>query len=291
MSLNHVKSNVTWFKTKSKRCLKYPSIFVHNTILKSVDKQKYLGIMFDSKLSWILISSHKHCLSAYLIKLLIESLVFSHLNYCLPMWGPTLTQQLSQRLERMQNRAVRLCKHLSKFDHVSEYYRQLKWLPFKELVQLHSMRLMYCKYHHAKCIPLLPPIEFGPHHSHDTRTAAHVGVKLKTRVTKPSIILPLGNYLAGIHHLKMILQNFSKDQHGMRITGKPVLKLLQQIPDAKGTLQYLNICVLLLTAIWMSQSHHYLIFTKHGMVFSFYDSGNSGYFKIQTSQSKIILYH
>ena len=27
----------------------------------------------------------------------------------------------------------------------------------------------------------------------------------------------------------------------MRITGKPVLKLLQQIPDAKGTLQYLNI--------------------------------------------------
>ena len=86
----------------------------------------------------------------------------------------------------------------------------------------------------------------------------HVGVKLKTRVTKPSIILPLGNYLAGIHHLRMIFQNFSKDQHGMhitdidhkdkqnfeavmRITGKPVLKLLQQIPDAKGTLQYLNI--------------------------------------------------
>ena len=65
-------------------------------------------------------------------------------------------------------------KHLSKFDHVSEYYRQLKWLPFKKLVQLHSIRLMYCQYHHTKCIPLLPPIEFGLHHSHyDTRTAAH----------------------------------------------------------------------------------------------------------------------
>ena len=51
---------------------------------------------------------------------------------------------------------------------------QLKWLPFKKLVQLHSIRLMYCQYHHTKCIPLLPPIEFGPHHSHyDTRTAAH----------------------------------------------------------------------------------------------------------------------
>ena len=138
MSLNHGKSSVMWFKTKSKRCLEYPNIFVHDTIMKSVDKQKYLGIMFDSRLSWIhqvseicskmsyylyLISSHKHCLSADLIKLLIESLVFPHLNYCLPVWGPPLTQQLSQRLERMQNRTVRLCKHLSKFDHVSEYYR------------------------------------------------------------------------------------------------------------------------------------------------------------------------
>ena len=46
----------------------------------------------------------------------------------------------------------------------------------------------------------------------------HVAVKLKTRVTKPSVILPLGNYLAGIHHLRMVFQNFSKDQHGMRIT-------------------------------------------------------------------------
>ena len=36
----------------------------------------------------------------------------------------------------MQNRAVRLIKHLSKFNHVSEYYRQLRWLPFKKLVQL-----------------------------------------------------------------------------------------------------------------------------------------------------------
>ena len=148
MSLNHSKSSVMWFKTKSKRCLEYPNILIHDTILKSVDKQKYLGIMFDSRLSWIhqisatcskmsyylyLISSHKHCLSADLIKLLIESLVFPYLNYCLPVWGPPLTQQLSQRLERMQNQAVRLCKHLSKIDHVSKYYRQLKWLPFKNL--------------------------------------------------------------------------------------------------------------------------------------------------------------
>ena len=44
MSLNHSKSSVMWFKTKSKRCLEYPNILIHDTILKSMDKQKYLGI-------------------------------------------------------------------------------------------------------------------------------------------------------------------------------------------------------------------------------------------------------
>jgi len=151
---------------------------IHDAILKPVDKQKYLGIMFDSGLSWIyqvsetcrkmsyylyLISLHKHCLSADLIKLLVESLVFSHLSYCLPVWGPPLSKQLLQRQ----------CKHLSKFGHVSEHYHQLKWLPLRK-IQLYSVRLMYCQYHHTKCIPLMPPIEFGPYHSHyDTRTAAY----------------------------------------------------------------------------------------------------------------------
>ena len=117
--------------------------------------------------------------------LLVESLVFSHLYYCLPVWGPPLTQQLLQRrLERMQNRAVRLCKRLSKFDQVSEHYRQLKWLPLRELIQLHSVRLMYCQYHRTKCIPLMPPIEFGPCQSrYDTRTAAHFANLKRFRLT------------------------------------------------------------------------------------------------------------
>jgi len=36
----------------------------------------------------------------------------------------------------------------------------------------------------------------------------HVAVKLKTRVKKPSCILPMGDYVFGIHHLRMVLQNF-----------------------------------------------------------------------------------
>jgi len=38
MSLNYSKSSVMWFKTKSKKCLEYPNILVHDAILKPVDK-------------------------------------------------------------------------------------------------------------------------------------------------------------------------------------------------------------------------------------------------------------
>ena len=83
-----------------------PSIYVDNIPLSVVSKQKYLGLIFDDALSW----SHqvfKVCqsLSYYLhflkkqklifkmdlLKLLIESLVFSHVLYCLPVWGPSLS--------------------------------------------------------------------------------------------------------------------------------------------------------------------------------------------------------
>ena len=86
----------------------------------------------------------------------------------------------------------------------------------------------------------------------------HVAVKLKTRMTKPSIVLPIGKYLAGIHHLQLATSSFSKDQHGvrmqdinhkdkqnfeavMRITNPSFLKVLQQIPDSQGTVEFLQV--------------------------------------------------
>ena len=88
----------------------------------------------------------------------------------------------------------------------------------------------------------------------------HIAVKLKTRLLKPSIILPLGNYVAGVHHLRIVQQTFCKDQHGLRerdinykdkqnydavyvvrMTSESVMNLLTSVPDAKGTIAYLTI--------------------------------------------------
>ena len=189
MQLNIQKSSVMWFRVSSRKKMVFPDIFVNDIVLRQVDKQKYLGVMFDTRLSWThqvsnvcknmayylhLLNLHKHCLSPHLLKLLVESLVLSRLSYALSVWGPSLSQQLLQRLERSQNRAVRLCRNLSRFDRVSGHYRALRWLPLQQLIQFRSVGMMYHQYHHSRGIPLLPPITFGRCQSvYDTRVSDH----------------------------------------------------------------------------------------------------------------------
>ena len=153
MMLNFNKSNVMWFRGNRKKLADYPPIVVDGVTLKVVDKQKYLRVILDLTLCWAnqvanvckkmayyfhLINSHKQTLSTQLIKLLVGFLVFSHLYYALPVWGPYLTQQLSQHLLRLKNRAVRLINPRY-HDHLSQYYQHLQWLPFQYLTPFCSV--------------------------------------------------------------------------------------------------------------------------------------------------------
>ena len=98
----------------------------------------------------------------------------------------------------------------------------------------------------------------APTHISYVQDIVHLGVKLKARLLKPSIILPMGKFLAGSHDLRLVQQSFGKDRHAIRerdinhkdrqnfdavlhLTSDDVLDLLSQIPDAKGTLAYLKV--------------------------------------------------
>ena len=54
----------------------------------------------------------------------------------------------------MQNRAVRLCRNLRKYDHVSEHYKHLRWLQLEALIQYRSLCLMHHQFHQLQCITL-----------------------------------------------------------------------------------------------------------------------------------------
>ena len=95
-----------------------PSIYVDNIPLSVVFKQKYLRLMLDDALSWshqvskvcqlmsyylYLLNKQKLIIKMDLLKLLIENLVFSHVLYCLPVWGPSLNVN---RLKHLQHQAI-----------------------------------------------------------------------------------------------------------------------------------------------------------------------------------------
>jgi len=154
----------------------YPSNSINDFTLQVTEKQKYSGLVFDSWLSWDfqvsnvckkmayylhLIKLHSKVFNNHITKLLIDSLVFSHLTYVLSVWGTSIKQQSVQRLVRFQNRAVSLLYKLWHMDHVTQYYRSTEWLSFPQLVV---------------SIPLEPPIQFGHLSGYNTRignTFAH----------------------------------------------------------------------------------------------------------------------
>ena len=103
------------------------------------------------------------------------------MQYALPVWGPSLCQQ---HLQRFQNRAVRLIFSLHKFDHVSNYYKQLQWFNLDQLIQFRLVCMIFHQYHHSQSILLKQPIQFENHTSHFTRTQPHFANLYRCRLSR-----------------------------------------------------------------------------------------------------------
>ena len=69
----------------------------------------------------------------------------------------------------------------------------------------------------------------------------HVAVKIKSRLLKPLVILPMGQFLAGAHHLKILLSTFSKNQHGIRY--KDIDHKDKQNFEAVSIKDYSSVCL------------------------------------------------
>ena len=138
--------------------------------------------MFDSTLSWSdtcqkmayylhLINHHRHVLPSYLIKLLLDSLVMSHMQYALSVWGPSLTQNQLLHLQRLQNCAVWLVFSLNRSNHISGYYYELHLLKVCQLIQFHSCSISIMQsgglcLRYLKCLRTILCITSELHHTY-----------------------------------------------------------------------------------------------------------------------------
>ena len=125
--------------------------------------------MVCKKVSFYLywINYHWKCVSSLILKMLLNSLAMSQINYVLPVWGPAATKLAVCHLQHLQNRAVHIISslQLGKHNHVSHHCQALNWLSVASQIQC-SLCAKYYHYHPSHAVLLDPPIVFGPQHTH-----------------------------------------------------------------------------------------------------------------------------
>ena len=121
-------------------------IQVDNTSIVPSTSIKNLGVYFDSYMQFdthithickksvgniMFINRIKDNFSKGARIIVIQSLVLSIMNYCIKIWGSTCLTQL-QRVQKVQNFAAKVALGGAKYDHVTPFLRELKWLRVKD---------------------------------------------------------------------------------------------------------------------------------------------------------------
>ena len=161
LSVNPKKSQVCILgNPKQLSKLNFPSlppIIFDNCKLECSNTVKNLGIKVDSSLSWAphicdlsrkvyytigRLKRWKYLLPTQTKISLAHSLLLPILDYADTCYLD-LSQQLLNKLERLQNLFIRFIFGLKKFDHISQHRVRLQWLTVKDRRNLHTVTLLY----------------------------------------------------------------------------------------------------------------------------------------------------
>jgi hypothetical protein len=121
----------------------FDSIEIDNSSIKTVDKAKNLGVIFDKHMcmdkqvnkmcsnayyNMKNVSQIRNCLNKTDTKTIVNALVTPHLDYGNGLLVG-IKKHLIDKLQVAQNSAVRLIEKVGKYEHISVYRRNLHWLP------------------------------------------------------------------------------------------------------------------------------------------------------------------
>ena len=135
LTLNINKTNLLLFDYRKYDKTEF-SVLVNGTTLNPVKSAKFLGVILDDKLTWKehveqlkvklkrslgMIHRGKNLLNCHGLKMLYYAQFYSHLSYCIVIWGSMITSENKQKLKIRQNNCVKLLD-LSKC--LDEIYRR-----------------------------------------------------------------------------------------------------------------------------------------------------------------------
>ena len=164
------------------------NLSLDNQNISQVSSCKYLGIILDSKLNF-----HAH-LDSVVSKLkkasgvffraskflppdckltLYNTLILPHIDYCSTVWSTSLRKSDLARLQRIQNRAMRIILDCHPRTHITDMLDTLKWMSINQRLNF-NLGIFLWKIVNDKVPPYLSNI-FTPVsqiHTHNTRSAS-----------------------------------------------------------------------------------------------------------------------
>ena len=112
-----------------------PALEINGTQLNRVNFTKSLGVLIDDHINAISkkissgigsIKRISHCVPPATLQNIYHGLVQSHFDYCSVVWG-NCTKTLSDKLQKLQNRAVRVLTHSSYDADANQLITELGW--------------------------------------------------------------------------------------------------------------------------------------------------------------------
>ena len=161
LKMNSNKSQCIFFAIPNfnKRAETFQITIIDDTVRHMEDKVKNQRLIFDGRLSFEhhinsfcsrlngtlpYLNRAKYTLDHKSRILLINALIFSHLNYCSSIWGKC-REELQYKVQKCINFAVKVKSNVKylKRDHVTPLLRDLKWINFNIILRLNEASLMY----------------------------------------------------------------------------------------------------------------------------------------------------
>ena len=156
LSINVEKTQAIMFHNPQKK-VQYPTLLIDGKKIEFVDKCNYLGIIIDQHLNWKnhidaiskkiskvlgIMSKMKHTLPSEILLHIYNTLILSHLNYGLNIWG-----WKAERLLKLQKKAVRIITKSHFRSHTNGLFKKLNILKINDLCALQDYKFCYNLYH------------------------------------------------------------------------------------------------------------------------------------------------
>lgn len=199
LSLNIDKTKYMLFHKPGKKIVP-PKLKLDNTEIERVTNFNFLGININENLNWNthttkignkvsrtigVLNRLKHFLPMHIKILLYNTLIMSHLQYGILVWG-----YQPGRIIKIQKRAIRTLQHSAYNAHTEPIFKKLKILNFTDLLKVNEMKF-YFKSRHKQLPTNLQQIPLDANttiHNHETRTRNNLHMpRIKHEFAKKSI--------------------------------------------------------------------------------------------------------